>query len=177
MTTTVAGFAAQSARFSRRLPAVTETATKAVGTQAKRDILAAYARAGYGSMFLRNAGRRGTGVRMGVSWSAKKLQDDSSLLVRYNGPAFVDLGSVRKPQGWDVTPRKVGKRAKANAAKRGQQMEARKALTTPFGFRTKVHMKPSKGVHAFREGSQRAQAAAPATYQRAIAAEMAKVFR
>lgn len=180
MTTSLEGFAKQAARFAQHgVPAFAQKGTEAAALVAKRTILASYAAAGYGTMTLRNAGRRGSTVtarKMSIGYDVRTSKGGPTALVRLRGPAFPDLGS-KDPNGWDIAPRGYGKAAQRNAAKRGEVLEVRKALKTPYGFRAKVHHPPLKGKHMFKKGAVLAQREAPRVYALAAAEELARTFR
>lgn len=83
---------------------------------------------------------------------------------------LVEKGSYKKPGGWDIYPRKIGKRAQRNAERRGQTLVQRKSLSVPGrGYFAKVHH-PHIGAigHPWRVAMVAAERVGPKVYEAEI---------
>lgn len=120
----------------------------------KRSVQAELIRAGVSGGKLRNVGVRGS--RVGVRYDNVVGTDNPSVTVRATGRGFHLL--ERDTRSHVITPRVRGRRALANAARRGERSTNRRALAIPgVGPRARVQHPGTKGKHPFERGVELAR--------------------
>lgn len=173
------GFANKCLSLATGLGPEMNRATNAACFVVKTAITTELADAGYASGRLRNMGR--SGAPIGARYNVRAFGGHSVGLVYMYSPGaarLVEDGSYKKPEGWDIGPHIIGKRAFSNAKRRGQLLTTftRSAVLTPDGPFAKVHHPPLHGSHPFLKGVTVGAPFAVKAYQQTLAEAMIKTF-